>query len=125
MSPAIRFENAIVEVLDAQAEPRDTEFLERFQFMLLQRARFALEGDLLGAPPRHDGLQLLEESTKLSRAQERRSAAAEIDELERAAADDRLGRVQLDLANQGVEVGLDVAGVLVGVDAKIAELAAF
>ena len=57
-------------------------------------------------------------------AEERRRAAAEVDEAERPAAHHRQLADQLDLARQGRDVALDVVRVLVGVDAEVAELAA-
>ena len=52
MSPAVVFEDLRLEVLDAEAQPGDAHVAERFELVLLQRARLALEGDFLGASPR-------------------------------------------------------------------------
>ena len=51
MCPAVFLEHRVAEVFDAQAEPRDAEFLERVNFRLRERARLALEGDFLGVIP--------------------------------------------------------------------------
>ena len=93
--------------------------------MLLQRARLALERHFLGARPRQHCLQSLHELAQLRRAQIRRRAAAEVDVVQRPAADERNATVQRHFLDERVEVGFDIAGVLVGVDAEIAELAAF
>ena len=57
------------------------------------------------------------------RREERRRAAAEVDEVQRPAGDRPLRAVQLPLARQRVEIALHLRGVLVGVDAEIAEVA--
>src|SRR5262249_20747929 len=56
-------------------------------------------------------------------AQVRRGAAAEIDVVERPAADALGAGVQLDLFEQCVGIDFNVVSVLVGVDAEVAELA--
>ena len=45
---AVQLENPIVEVLDAEAEPRDAELAERGELGIGERARLALEGDFRG-----------------------------------------------------------------------------
>ena len=89
-----------------------------------KRAGLALEGDLGGLVPGKKRLQPLDQAARAARAEVRRRAAAEVDEVQRPAADDRQLAVQLDFLDQGVEIDLDIAGVLVGVDAEVAELAA-
>ena len=54
MCPAVELQNLRLEVLDAEAQPRDAELAERLELVLLQRARLALEGDFAGCVPRHD-----------------------------------------------------------------------
>jgi hypothetical protein len=63
--PPVDLENAIVEVLDAQAQARDAEAANDLQLLLTERARLALERDLgRAAPirsprePRHETFEL-------------------------------------------------------------------
>ena len=48
---------AIIEVLDAEAEARYAHLADLRQFVLRQRARFALERDFFGLLPGNDRLQ--------------------------------------------------------------------
>ena len=66
----------------------------------------------------------LDEAAELGCAQERRRAAAEVDVEQTPAADGGKLAIKLDFLHQGVQVGLDIAGVLIGVDPEIAKLAA-
>src|SRR5262249_24238338 len=124
MCSTVLLEDVVVAVVDAEAEAGDAKLLESFKLVLLQRARLALEGDFFSAVKGEHGAESLEEPAQLTGAQIRGRAAGEVDELQAAAADDRQLRIELHFLEQGVEVGLDVARVLVGVDAEIAELAA-
>ena len=54
MRAAVDLEDAVVEVLDAQAQARDAHLADRLQLVLGQRARLALEGDLFRLVPRRD-----------------------------------------------------------------------
>ncbi len=98
--------------------------LERGDLRLRKRAGLAFEGDFLGLVPIDVGPQAIDQRRELLAAEERRRAAAEIDEAERPASHHRQAADQFDLARQGRDIGLDVRGVLVGVDAEVAELAA-
>ena len=89
-----------------------------------ERAGLALEGDLFGVVPRAGGVEPADQALQLLRRQERRRAAAEVDEVEAAAGDRRLRRVELPFARQQIEILLDLARVLVGVDPEVAEMAA-
>ena len=71
-----------------------------------------------------DGGQPLHQAAQLPHRQERRRAAAEVDEVERPPVDRRIGVVELPLARHHVEIFFDFLRVLVGVDAEIAEVAA-
>ena len=51
MGSTVELEDVVVEVLDAQAESGDADFLDGFELVLLQRARLALERDLTGLVP--------------------------------------------------------------------------
>ena len=88
MRPAVVFENLRIEILDAQAEARDAQLAQRFQLVLLQRARLALERHFLGPVPRQRGLEPLHQAAQLVGAEVRGRAAAEVDVFEPPAADD-------------------------------------
>ena len=62
--------------------------------------------NVISSAPLHDGVaeQARDQRLQLLRRQERRRAAAEVDEVERPAGDRRLLRVQLPLAREHVEV---------------------
>ena len=51
MGPAVLLQHVVVEVLDAQAQPRDAQLAERLDLRLGERARLALEGDFFGLVP--------------------------------------------------------------------------
>src|SRR5205823_5181927 len=62
---AIQLENPVVEVLDAEAEPGDPHAADRGELALRERARFALERNLLGILPRRDLRHPLHEPLEL------------------------------------------------------------
>ena len=98
---------------------------DRRQLGLGQRARLALERDLLGAAPRRDRGQPLDQrlraaasrGTTACRRRSRRSSSGR-------PAIAGCSRVQLPLAREHVEIVRDLLRVLVGVDAEVAEVAA-
>ena len=92
VGPAVVLQDLRLEVLDAQAQPGDAELAQRFELVLLQRARLALEGDFRGLVPRQDRLEPRHQPAKLGGAQVRRRAAAEVDVVQRPAADDAASR---------------------------------
>src|SRR5262245_14095763 len=114
----------VVEVLNPQAEPRDSDLLNDAQFSFGEGTGLGFKRDFLGFIPRqeflHGGGQLCE----LARRNIGGSAAAEVDELGFAAADEGPLGVELKLPDGGVEVALDLARVLVGIDLEVAERAA-
>ena len=59
---------------------------ERFELVLLERARFALERDLADRIPRQNLAESSHEAVELGGAEVRRRAAAEVDVVERPAA---------------------------------------
>ena len=124
MRAAVQLENVIVEVLDAEAEPRHAHVANGGELGFGERAGLALERDFFGRRPRRDGRQPLHQAAQLPHRQERRRAAAEVHEVERPAVDRGIGVVQLPLARHHVEILLDFLRVLVGVDAEVAEMAA-
>ena len=122
--PAVVFQDFRIEILDAEAEARHAELAQGFQLVLLERPRLALERHFLGAVPRQQRLEPLHQAAQLVGAEVRRRAAAEVDVFEPPAADDGFLAVDFDFLDEGVDVGFHVAGVLVGVDAEVTELAA-
>ena len=125
MRTPVLSKDLVVEVFDAQAEPRDAQLSQGLHLGLGKRPRLAFEGHLLGLIPANVGLQPPDERLELLDAQVRRRAAAEVDEAKRAAAQGRQLADQLDLAGQRRDVGLDVAGLVVGEHLEVAEFAAF
>jgi hypothetical protein len=120
---AVGLQDLVVEVLDAERQAGDAEGAHRLDLRLRQRPRLAFEGDLLGAVPRHDAADALDQAGELADAQQRRRAAAEIDEAQRAAGDGGRRGVQLDLAAEGRQVAVDAPAVHLGENAEVAELA--
>ena len=118
----VDLEDAIVEVLDAQAQARDPHLPDRLQLVLGQRPGLALERDLFRLVPRRDGGEVLHQPLQLVRRQERRRAAAEVHEVQRPSGNRRLPRVHRPLLGEHVEVAADLLRVLVGIDAEIAEM---
>ena len=123
MSPAVFGKHRVAEILDAQAQPRDAQFFQRVDLRLGKRSRLALERDFFGLVPIDVGPQAIDQRRELLAAEERGSAAAEIDEAKRPAPHHRQPADQLDFARQGRDILLDLVRVLVGVNAEIAELA--
>ena len=121
MSAAILFENLVLEVFDTQRHPSDADFFECFDFLQAERARLALEGDFVGGVPRHVLGQFVSQKQQLPRAEIRRRATPEVDELELSIADGRRLADQFDLASQAIDVTLNRLSVLVGVDPEVAE----
>ena len=48
---AVGAQDLVVEMLDAKAQARDADLLDRLKFRLLERARLTFEGDFLGRVP--------------------------------------------------------------------------
>ena len=91
---------------------------------MLKCARLALEGHLAGRLPVPVLVDAGDEPLELLVTEIGRRAAAEVDELELAPPQPLVSRIQRDLTRQGGEIALDLVGVLVGVDAEVAEPAA-
>ena len=121
---SVQLQDVVVEVLDAETEPRDAHVANRGELGLGERARLALERDLASGRPRRCGRQPVDQPPELPDREERRRAAAEIDEVERPPGDGRLPGVQLPLPPQHIEVRLDLRRVLVRVNPEVAEMAA-
>ena len=125
MRPTIGLEDVIVKILHTQAQSCDAQFAQGFELVLLECARFALEGDLLGFVPGEKGLESIHQSPDLVDREIRRRAASDIDKLERAMGQVGVTGQDFDLANERIEIEFDITGIFVSIDPKIAELAAF
>src|SRR6185503_6813828 len=123
MRAAVCFEDRIVEVLDSDAEPRDSDFLERFELRLSQSAGLAFESDLARVFPAHVLVQTFDEIMELLLADVRRRAAAKINKPELAALERIRAAVELILFDQRIEIAFDLRGVFVGIDFVITKLA--
>ena len=125
VGPAIELEDLWIKVLNAHAQSCHAHFAERFELVLLERAWLALEGHFGCLPPGQEALEARHQAAKLGGAQVRGSPAAEVDVMQRPAANDRHFAVKLDLPSQGLQIHFHVTGILVRVNAEIAKLAAF
>ena len=121
---AVLAQDIVVHVLDAEAEAGHPDLPDRPQLGLGQRSRLALEGDLSCRVPGQRRLQPRRQRLEVAGAYVGGGAAAEVDEPQLAAGDPGGAGVQLHLARHRVEVLPDLRGVLVDVDAEVAELAA-
>ena len=93
MGAAVDFENVIVEVLDAEAQPRDAEIANRLELVVGERAGFGFERDFLRRVPWEQTLHPVGEELQLIGRQIAGRAAAEVDEARMASFDERLVRV--------------------------------
>ena len=122
MRPPVHFEDPVVEILDAETEARDAHTTNGSELGVGERARLALERDLFGTGPGSLCGQTRHQPVELFRREERRRAATEVDEVERPSSDRRQRRVELPFARHDIQVAVDLVGILVGVDAKVAEV---
>src|SRR5207302_9757241 len=79
MRASVDLEDSIVEVLDAEAQPRDAQPPYGRQLGFGERSRLALEGDFVRAGPRGGRRQPRGKRFELLRRQKRRRTSAEID----------------------------------------------
>jgi hypothetical protein len=70
VSPTVQLQDLITEVLDPEAQARDAQAANCRELRLGQRARFALERDLLRLVPRRDRFQPADQSFELTRRKE-------------------------------------------------------
>src|SRR5439155_27369372 len=124
MRTAVDFENVVVKVFHAEAKSRDAHFTNRLEFVVGERARLTFERDFLGLVPRQQRLHAAGQMLELVRREIGRGAAAEVDEVRFAPADERLRGVKRQLRKRRVKVSLDFGRILVGIDLEIAEVAA-
>src|SRR5262245_42307860 len=119
MSAAVRGEDLVVEVFDAETQTRHADVFQGFQFRLLNRAGLTLERDLFSVVPRHVPVQTVDEITQLFLADVRRSAAAEISKAQLSSLKSGRAAVELVLFNECVEIDLDLGRVFVDVDFEV------
>src|SRR6185295_17713073 len=124
MRAAVDLEDAVVEILDAEAQTRDAHSPDGGELRVGQRARLALEGDFFGRRPRRHRGEPADQALELLRREKRRRAAAEVHEVERASGYRGKLPVELPLARERVEILADLGRILVGVDAKVTEMTA-
>ena len=96
--------------------------MQGLQFLIRQRARFALEGYLLHFVPGQQRFHAVREMKQLAAGKITRRAATEINEARLASADKRLVRINRQLLQHRVEVALDGVRVLVRVHAEITKV---
>ena len=78
MRPAVAAEDLVVEILDADAQPRNAQVVQGVQLFVGQRAGLRFEGDLFDLIPGKVFLQSREKPGQLLDGEERRRAAAEV-----------------------------------------------
>ena len=123
MRPAVELEDPVVEVLDAETEPRDPHARGSPRSF----ASVSVPGshsNVISSAPAHGvaAVSRVDEPLELRGREERRRAAAEIHEVERTAGDRRRRRIELPLARQAIEIRLHLARVPFGVDAEVTEM---
>src|SRR5215471_7078737 len=106
MGSTVRFEDSIVEMFYAQAQPSYSDFLQCFQLRLSQRAWLALERDFFGILPAHMPIQAFYELVELLLADIRRSTSAKIGEFKLPALQCRGTAVDFVLFNESAEITL-------------------
>src|SRR5689334_13841961 len=111
----------IIEILNTQTEAADAQLLDYLELAFAQGSGLALKSDLLGLIPRQQLLHCIHEPAELAGGDVRGCSAAEIDKFRLPAANERFLRVKRQLLDCGVEVTLNLAGVFVRVDLKVAE----
>ncbi len=124
MGAAVQLEDPVVEVLHAEAQAGHPDAADGRELGLRDRARLALERNLVSRAPRAVRRHPRDERFELAGRQERRRTAAEIDELEGPPRDRRPIGVELPFPPQQVEILLDLPRVLVGVNPEVAEMTA-
>src|SRR5262249_17769035 len=116
----VHFKNLVIKVLDAETQSRYSHFLECFELVLLKRSRLALKSHLLGVIPGNVLVKAISETLELQGAQVRRGAAAKIHVLKRPASYNRQPAIKLNLFDQGFDIRLDIASILIRVNAEVA-----
>ena len=125
MCAAVGFKDVIVEVFHAEAQTCDANVTDAGELDFIERAGFGFEGHFLRLIPRDHVLHAIGQILELRHGQVTGGAAAEVDEVRLAPLEIGLAGEALHLAHAGVDVGLNLLRILVGVDLEIAEVAAF
>ena len=125
MGSTILFQDRIVEVFDSERNPRDPDFFQRLNFFKTQCSRFTFKRYFVGMIPGDRATEFIPQELQLSRTEVRRGSPAEIDELQITSLDTSLMTEQFDFFGECFDITSDRVRVLVGIDAKVTELAAF
>src|SRR5262249_34329059 len=124
MRATVDLENVIVEVLDAEAQARDTHFADRTELVIRQCAGLGLERDLARVVPRQQPLHAVRQKAKLVGRKITGRAATEVDEPRLAAGDGRLRGIDRQFLQQRVEIPANLRRILVRVDFVVTKVAA-
>ena len=122
MCSSVDLKDMIVEVFNAQREARDAHVTDGLQLVIGERAGFSLERDFLDFIPRQQAFHAVGKKLQLVGRKIARCAAAEIDELGFASADDRLARIDREFRQQRIKVAAHFGGIFVGIDFEVTEV---
>src|ERR1041385_6291973 len=125
MRAAVGIENTVVEVLDSQAQAGDAHLSQDLELATGNGSGLTLKGDLLGFIPGKLPLHRIDDAAELASGKKRWRATAEIDEARFSAADEWFSGVELEFADQGIQVAFDFGRILAGIDLEVAKMAAF
>ena len=123
MRPAIDFEDVVVEIFHAQAQPGDAQLADDLELVIGQGARLALESNLLGLVPGQQRFHAIGQVPQLVGRKVRGRAAAEVDEIGLATADKGFAGVKREFAKDGINVMANRLRILVGINLEITEMA--
>ena len=125
MGPAIHFENVVVKVFNPETEARHSDFTKGLQFLFREGAWLALKGDFLGLVPGEKIFHPISQVLELTDREITGCSPAKIDELRLPPGEIFGARIAFKLLDAGIEIGIDLVRILVGVDAEITEVTAF
>ena len=98
MSAAVDRQDLFVEMLDAQAQPGDADFLDGLELAFLERARLTFESHFAGGRPGPVFVDALNEPFELRAGEVGRGATAEIDKFELPATEPAVLGIEGDFA---------------------------
>ncbi len=125
MCSTVLFKDRVVEVFDAERNPRDADLFQRFDFLQTERSRLTLKRDFFSRFPRDMFGEFVAQKQQLSGTQVRRRSTTKIDKSQIAILH-RFGLAEhLDFAGQAVDVTLNRLRILIGINAEVTEAAAF
>src|SRR5580692_765209 len=122
MRPAVDLQNVVVEILDAQAEARDSQIPDRLKFAFREGSRFALEGDFFGLVPGQQALHALDQARKLPRGNVRWCAPSKVNESRLASADEGSLGVEGQFSDGGIQIAFHLGSVLIGIDFEVTKV---